>query len=345
MNQTLPPLLRVDDKGIYCQKGNFYIDPWRKVDLAVITHAHADHSRWGMKKYLAHEDSVPIMKLRLGSDISVQPVKYNQTTFINGVKVSLHPAGHIIGSAQVRVEYKGEVWVVTGDYKPNADLTCEPFEPVKCNVFVSESTFGLPIYKWQPEEVIFNEINKWWWQNRMEGKTSILYGYSLGKAQRLLAGVDKSIGPVYTHGAVYNTNMAFRNYGKILNPFLKIPTDKKNDFFAGSLVIAPPSAGGGPWIKRFGKNIEEAIASGWMNLRGARRRRNISKGFVLSDHADWEGLLTCIEASEAERVLLTHGYSNILADYLNEKGWQADVLETAFEGDVVEDNEVINEAE
>jgi len=212
-------LLTFTDKGIYCAAGDFYIDPWRKVEKAIITHAHADHSRWGMQHYLAHEDSAPIMKLRLGSDIKVQPVKYNQTINHNGVKISLHPAGHIIGSAQVRVEHKGEVWVVSGDYKPNADKTCTPFEPVKCNTFISESTFGLPIYKWKPENEIFDEINAWWWQNRVQGKVSIIYGYSLGKAQRILQGVNHSIGPVFVHGAVYNTNMALLQHGYGLNPF------------------------------------------------------------------------------------------------------------------------------
>ncbi|MGY6562642.1 MAG: ligase-associated DNA damage response exonuclease [Luteibaculaceae bacterium] len=339
------PLLHVNENGIFCAQGNFYIDPWRKVDYAVITHAHADHSRWGMGKYLAHEHSVPIMRLRLGKDILVQPVKYSEKVIINGVEVSLHPAGHIIGSAQVRVSYKGEVWVVSGDYKPNPDLTCEPFEPVKCHVFISESTFGLPIYKWKPEKEIFGEINTWWHTNRKEGKTSIIYGYSLGKAQRILQGVNHAIGPVYVHGAVYNTNMAFREANLSLKPFLKIPGHQKGEFFKGSLVIAPPAAGGGPWIKKFGNTIEEAVASGWMTLRGAKRRRNIAHGFVLSDHADWEGLLACIEASEAEKVLLTHGYSSIVAQYLNENGIAADVLKTAYEGDAANEKEEVTEQE
>ncbi len=328
-------LLRINDKGIYCPKADVYIDPWRPVDKAVITHAHSDHARWGMKHYAAHPLSIPIMKSRIGSDIKVEAWNYGETHIINGVKISLHPAGHIPGSAQVRLEHNGEIWVVSGDYKLESDSLSGSFESIKCHHFITESTFGLPVYKWKPDSMVFDEINEWWRNNKEEGKFSIIYAYALGKSQRVLSGLDTSIGPILTHGAVENVNELYRASG------LKIPETsyvspeidlKKNK---GALVIAPPSAAGSSWIKKF-KDHSEGQTSGWMALRGTKRRRNVDRGFVLSDHADWEGLNQAVESSGAEKIYVTHGYRTIFSKWLREKGYQAKVLETAFEGELNE---------
>ncbi len=321
-------LLTFHPSGIYCAQGDFYIDPWKPVDRAIITHAHADHSRWGMKHYLAHHDSVPIMKHRLG-DISVEGVAYGQSTIINGVKVSLHPAGHIIGSAQIRVEYKGEIWVVSGDYKTQIDATCAPFEAIKCHEFVTESTFGLPVFHWLEDHVVFEQINAWWSRCRTDGKNAVIYAYSLGKAQRIIQGVNQSIGPIVCHGAVENTNEVLRMAGHAIPTTIRALRENKKGDFKGALIVAPPSADGSAWLKRF-EPYETAFASGWMQLRGTRRRRNMDRGFVLSDHADWDGLRSAIEATGAHRIHVTHGYSDIFSKYLRETGYEAQAVKTEY---------------
>lgn len=327
------PLLSFTDKGIYCEKAGVYIDPWKPVDYALITHAHADHSRWGNKHYLCTHLSKPIIQHRLGQDISIESVEYGEVRNIKGVKFSFHPAGHIIGSAQIRVEYQGEVWVASGDYKLEDDGFSTPFEPVKCDVFITECTFGLPVFAWKEPAEVFAQINQWWKKNKEEGKTTILCGYSLGKAQRLLQGVDASIGKIYTHGAIENTNQVIREIGIDLRETTYVdPNDKKKDY-AGSLVITPPSALGNSWQKKF-RPFEVGIASGWMNLRGPRRRRSVDRGFVLSDHADWNGLLKAIKATECEKVIVTHGYTSIFSQYLQEQGYDAAIESTEFEGEV-----------
>lgn len=322
-------MLQFTPQGIYCPAGNFYVDPWRPVGRAVITHAHSDHARYGCKHYLAHHDSAAVMRLRLGNDISLQTMAYGETRTINGVKVSLHPAGHIPGSAQVRVEQGGEVWVVSGDYKIQPDGVCEPFEPVKCHTFITESTFGLPVYHWQPQSLVFQDINNWWRQNREAGKVSVLCGYSLGKAQRIVKNVDLSIGPVFSHGAIFNVNETLREAGFDL-PFLpKVSNEFSKKDFEGALIVAPPSVGGTTWLKRFGPH-SLAVCSGWMQVRGNARRRNVDRGFVLSDHADWEGLLSAVKATEAEKVYVTHGFTSIFSRYLNEIGIPAAEVKTEF---------------
>jgi putative mRNA 3-end processing factor len=289
-------MLIFTDRGIYCEAGDFYIDPWKPVDRAVITHAHSDHARWGMKSYLAHEDSEVILRMRLGEGINLQTLAYGEEIFVNGVKISLHPAGHIIGSAQVRVEYHGEVWVASGDYKVQDDGLTPPFEVVRCHGFISETTFSLPVYHWEKQAVVLDEINAWWAKNASEGRASFIMAYALGKAQRVLHGVDHSIGPVMTHGAVENVNEAFRKSGWDLPGSTRITAAHTKSDFAKALVIAPGSAVGTPWAKKLG-NFSLGIASGWMALRGARRRRAADRGFVLSDHADWKGLNEAIRAT------------------------------------------------
>ncbi|WP_373058596.1 ligase-associated DNA damage response exonuclease [Zunongwangia sp. H14] len=328
-----PPLLVFNEKGIYCAAADVYLDPWKPVEKAIISHGHADHSRWGHKKYITHHKNVPIIKHRLG-DIEVSGKEWNETFTINNVKFSLHPAGHILGSSQIRVEHKGEVWVFTGDYKVENDGVATPYEPVKCDTFITECTFGLPAFKWMPQQEVFAEINNWWAQNQSEGRTSVLFGYSLGKAQRLLKYLNPEIGKIYTHGAVENMT-------EVIRPFCNLPEttritrETKKEEIKGNIVIAPPSAHGSPWIKKMVPYVT-ASASGWMTFRGARRRRAIDKGFVLSDHCDWQGLLSSIAATGCEKVICTHGYTDIFSRYLLEKGYDARTEETQYEGETGE---------
>ena len=325
-------LIAPTPRGLFCAAGDFHIDPWQPVDRAVITHAHGDHARPGSGAYLAASRGLPVLQTRLGPDARIEGLKYGETREINGVKISLHPAGHVLGSSQVRVESGGEVWVVSGDYKLDPDPTCEPFEPVRCHTFVSESTFGLPVYRWSTPDEIFAGVNEWWRANAAAGRASIVFGYAFGKAQRILASVDPSIGPIIVHGAVDTLNRGYRECGVKL-PETRMVTDfeAKKDF-AGALVVAPPSAQSSPWLKRFG-DYSDSFASGWMAIRGARRRRVVDKGFVLSDHADWPSLNRAIDSTGAERVFVTHGHITPLVQWLTERGLEAHAMKTEFEGE------------
>jgi putative mRNA 3-end processing factor len=325
------PLLEFTDKGIYCAKGKFYIDPWKPVDDAVITHAHADHAYWGHRHYLAHHLSKEVLLYRLG-EINLQTVEYGETLVKNGVEISLFPAGHVIGSAQVRVEYRGEVWVVSGDYKIEDDGISTAFEPVKCSHFISECTFGMPVYTWKPQVQIFNDINNWWRHNVEKGVATVLVGYSLGKAQRILQNLDMSIGKVYTHGIIENTNEALRRNGIILNPTERITLETPPEDIRKGLVIAPPSSVGTPWMRKF-QPYSFGYCSGWMAIRGAKRRRAADRGFVLSDHADWTGLINAIDATGCEKVYLTHGYTASFSRYLTEIGFDAHEVNTLYGDD------------
>jgi putative mRNA 3-end processing factor len=306
-------------EGLYCPPGDFYIDPWRPVDRAVITHAHGDHARGGMGHYLATPHSEGILRARIGADLPLQTLAYGERLNHNGVNLSFHPAGHVLGSAQIRLEYRGEVWVASGDYKIEPDGTCAAFEPVPCHTFITESTFGLPFYRWPSQAQVFRDINDWWRANAAVGKPSVLFCYAFGKAQRILHGLDESIGPILVHGAVEPLNRVYREAGVYLPPTLYAGDLAKNDpRLKHALVLAPPSAGGSPWMRRFG-DYADAFASGWMLLRGTRRRRGVDRGFVLSDHADWPGLLWAIEQTGAERVMVTHGSIAVLVRYLREE--------------------------
>ncbi len=333
------PLLAFNDKGIYCAQADVYLDPWRAVPKAIITHGHSDHARWGHGSYITHHQNVPIIQHRLG-DIIVTGKNWGETFTINGVTFSFHPAGHIIGSAQVRVEYKGEVWVFTGDYKTEDDGISTPYEVVKCHTFITENTFGLPAFKWLPQAEVMADVNAWWAQNRAEGQTSVIFAYTLGKAQRILKYLDPSIGKICTHGAVENMT-------NVLRPMITFPEttlitrDTKKEDIAGSIVIAPPSAHGTPWIKRLTPYVTGS-ASGWMAFRGARKRRAIDKGFVMSDHCDFQGLLESIKATGAEKIICTHGYSDIFSAYLRELGYDARTEHTQYEGDEGEVEAVAN---
>lgn len=327
------PLLIFNSEGIYCEQADVYLDPWRPVDKAIITHGHSDHSKWGHKSYITHHDNVPIIRHRLG-EINVSGKNYNETFKVNGVTFSLHPAGHIIGSSQVRVEYKGEVWVFSGDYKVENDGISTPFEPIKCDAFITECTFGLPAFNWIPQQEVYSSINQWWSENKSEKKTSVLFGYSLGKAQRLLSALNPEIGKIYTHGAIENMT-------EVLRPIVEFPKthlitrETTKQELLGNIVLAPPSAHGSPWIRKM-VPYETGSASGWMAFRGARRRRAIDKGFVLSDHCDWNGLLTAIEATGASKIITTHGYTDTFSRYLREQGYNALTEKTQYEGELAE---------
>jgi putative mRNA 3-end processing factor len=275
------------------------------------------------------------VRLRLGRSAAtgavIQCLPYGEAVTIGAVRVSLHPAGHILGSAQVRIEHRGQVWVVSGDYKTEPDPTCTPFELVRCHVFVTESTFGLPVFRWPPQAQVFAEINAWWQQNAAQGRASVLFGYALGKAQRLLAGLDTSIGPIFTHGAVERVTQACRAQ-RSLPPTRYAGEVNDGRAFRGALILAPPSANGTTWMRRFGE-FSSAFASGWMQIRGARRRRAVDRGFVISDHADWPALVRVIRETNAERVWVTHGYNNAFARWLSEQGIPAQAIETRFQGE------------
>lgn len=317
-------------QGLYCPPGDFYIDPMRAVPRAVITHAHADHARTGHGAYLCAAPGAGVLRARLGR-IALQTLAYGETLLINGVTVSLHPAGHVLGSAQVRLAHGGQVWVVSGDYKTEADPTCTAFEPVRCDCFITESTFALPIYRWRPAEEVFGEVNAWWQANVAAGRPSLLLGYSLGKAQRLLAGVDARIGPIVTHSAMDPLSAAYRAEGVALPETLGLHDVKDPTLWSRALVIAPPNAASGAMGSALAQ-ASSAMASGWMQLRGMRRRGGADQGFVLSDHADWPGLVGAIAATGAQRVIVTHGQEAVLVRFLREQGLQASAMVTEADG-------------
>jgi putative mRNA 3-end processing factor len=333
-------LLEFTDCGIFCKQANVYIDPWKPVDKAIITHGHSDHARWGNKSYLCHHLTKPILQWRLGVDNKIESVEYNEKININGVEFSLHPAGHIVGSAQIKVEYKGEVWVASGDYKLENDLLTEPFQPLKCHFFITESTFGLPIFKWKPQQIVYREIEQWWQQNQQNGLVSVLTGYTLGKAQRILAGIDRGIGPVFVHGAIHNMNEVLISAGIPLPKTPRVTIDGNKADFSNALIIAPPSALSSPWMRRF-YPYSTGVASGWMSLRGTRRRRAVDRGFVISDHADWNDLNKAVKETGAEKVIITHGYRNTFAKWLIENNIDARVEDTLFEGELSEIGESV----
>lgn len=321
-------LIQFTPRGLYCAQGDFYIDPWLPVNKAIITHGHSDHARPGSNYYLSHTFTKPIMEARLGENI-YETIGWNEPVYMNGVKISMHPAGHIIGSAQVRLEYDNEVWVVSGDYKTENDGISGAFEPVPCNVFITESTFGLPIYKWQPQEEIYSEIREWVLKNKEDGKASVLLAYSLGKAQRVLDALLPFNETILLHGAVWNMQQALLSTGFIGPAIERITPETPKEKFKNSIIIAPSSADGSSWIRRF-EPYSLGICSGWMQVRGNVRRKNADGGFVLSDHADWPGLLKAVKATGAEKVYVTHGFQAAFSKYLNEIGIESGEVKTEF---------------
>ena len=324
----MEPLIQFTNNGLYCAQGGFYVDPWLPVDKAIITHAHSDHARFGNKNYLSHTLTKPLLQARLG-DNYYETVAWNEAVYLNGVKVSLHPAGHVIGSSQVRVEYNDEVWVASGDYKTENDGLSGEFEAVKCDVFITESTFGLPIYKWKKQEDIYTDIRNWVLTNRTQNKASILLAYSLGKAQRVLKALEPLQEKILVHGAVWNMQEALKTAGVTLPATERVLPDTPKSEFKNAIIIAPPGADGSPWMRRF-EPYAVGVCSGWMRVRGNMRRRNADAGFVLSDHADWKGLLSAITATGARKVFVTHGFQSAFSRYLNEKGIESAEVLTQF---------------
>ena len=335
-------LLRLDANGLYCPAGDFHVDPWRRVPRAVVTHGHGDHARPGMGHYWAHRAGLPILRKRLGTYIPVDGLEYGEVLEFGPVKVSLHSAGHILGSAQVRIESGGEVWVVSGDFKRDDDPTCAPFEVVPCDVFVTEATFAYPVYRWPAARDVAGEIFAWWEECRAAGRPAVLFSYALGKAQRILAElVHYTDREVLLHGAMTPLVEIYREAGVEMVATRPVSDYSRRHTFDGELILAPPSASGSKWLRRF-RGAATGFASGWMQIRGNRRRRGYDRGFVLSDHADWPSLIRTIEDCGAKRVLATHGSTDVLVEHLRERGIRAEPLATPY-GDEEAEHEAVRD--
>lgn len=333
-------LIEPTESGLFCAAGGFHIDPWQPVARAIVTHAHGDHLRPGSHAYLCATAAEPLVRQRLEASpadrqggAQIEAVPYGHAIDMNGVRVSLHPAGHILGSAQVRVEHRGEVWVASGDYKRAADPTCDAFEPQRCHAFITEATFALPAFHWDAPEHTVREICDWWDEMRGVQRPAVLFAYAVGKAQRVLAELARCVDrPVYVHGALMDAIESYRSAGVRLVPTARATDESRGRSFAGELIVAPLSARGSTWMRRFGDH-SSAFASGWMRLRGARRRRAYDRGFALSDHADWDGLIATVAETGADRVFVTHGYTHQLARYLADRGLEAVPWQTRYEGE------------
>lgn len=316
-------------EGLYCPQGGFYIDPWRPVPVAVVTHGHADHARSGMGQYHVAATGLPILHWRLGNQ-EYRPHAYGERFQLGDARVSLHPAGHVLGSAQVRIEVDGEVWVASGDYKRQGDPTCAPFEVVPCDTFITEATFGLPVYRWPDTAAVAREIVDWRDECAAQGEAAILYCYALGKSQRILAELmaftDR---PAWLHGAVDTGVQVYRQAGIAMLETRRVADADRRHDFSGELIVAPPSAAGSAWVRRF-RRAQQGFASGWMRIRGNRRRRNYDRGFVVSDHADWPDLLRTVRETGARRVIATHGNTDALVRALNEAGVATGTFRTEY---------------
>ncbi|MEM7721606.1 MAG: ligase-associated DNA damage response exonuclease [Pseudomonadota bacterium] len=330
-------VLEFREAGIYCPAADVYIDPWKRVERALITHGHSDHARWGMGAYMSTRSAAPVIRHRLG-DIKLETTEYGVEHRIGDATISFHPAGHVPGSAQIRVEVGGEVWVASGDYKTVDDGLSEAFEPVRCDTFITESTFGLPIYSWPDQESLRHQLNDWWAETAAKGQRAVLGVYALGKAQRILRLLDPNLGPILTHGAVEATTQVLRGQGYDLPDTVLVTPETDVKAYPNAIVLAPPSALGSAWMRKFGK-VSTGFASGWMRLRGVRRRRAADRGFVVSDHADWAGLNSAIAATGAERVFVTHGYVNQFSQWLTEQGYDAGIVQTEFGGESLDAEE------
>ncbi len=327
-NPNHSQLIQFTDKGFYCPQGDFYIDPYRGVPKAIITHAHSDHARYGSEHYLCHRLTKPLLQLRLGNN-HYQAVDWGEKVLINGVEVSLHPSGHIIGASQVRIAYGGEVWVASGDYKTENDGLSQAFEPIPCHHFITESTFGLPIYQWKPQHEMYAQIQQWILHNQSNQCNSVLLAYSLGKAQRVIEAASVVAKQIFVHGAIYNSQIALQAAGISLTDVQQITPETPKSALKNAVIIAPPSVDGSPWLKKL-KPYRLGVCSGWMQVRGNARRGNVDAGFPLSDHADWTGLLQAVKATGAEKVWVNHGFQSVLARYLNEQGIEAAEVKNEF---------------
>jgi putative mRNA 3-end processing factor len=336
------PIIVNTDRGLYCPAGDFHIDAWCGVPRTIITHAHSDHARPGSSRYLTTSDGIHVLRRRMGEDATIDALEYGKSLDMNGVRVSLHPAGHVLGSAQVRLEHHGRIWVITGDYKRQNDPTCRPFELVRCQTLVTECTFGLPIFRWREPQLVIADINQWWGENLAAGRTSVILAYSLGKAQRVLGSVDAGIGPILLHGAVFNMVEAYRQSGVALPAADYASEENAKSNRGRALVICPEWAVGHPWLRKFSP-LSLGVASGWMRVRGFRRRAAADRGFVLSDHVDWPALMQTIDETGAEHIVATHGYTEPLAQYLKEQNRDVSIFKTRFK-DYGEEDEAGEEA-
>ncbi|MCP9771572.1 ligase-associated DNA damage response exonuclease [Synechococcus sp. Tobar12-5m-g] len=338
-------MIQLTPKGLYCPAAGAWIDPWRPVPRALITHAHADHARPGSGEYWAVASSEGVLRQRLGQGIALQDVPYGQELQIGEATVSFHSAGHVLGSAQVRISAGDETWLISGDYKRDPDPSCEPFQSVPADVLITEATFGLPVYRWRPGQEVAAEIAAWW--KAAPERTSILFCYAFGKAQRLLAEL-RQLGladEVLLHGAVQTLMAPYRQQGIAMLPTRPVSELPRSEPLAGRLVLAPPSAHRSVWMKRF-KSPQTGFVSGWMAVRGARRRHGYERGFVLSDHADWDGLLATVRQSQAQQVYVTHGQGDVLARYLREvEGISADPLAGGFAAELAGEGEFSDDGE
>jgi putative mRNA 3-end processing factor len=327
MSSNGSPLITWTAKGLYCAAGDFYIDPHRAVDLAIITHAHSDHARRGHKKYICVDSGLELLKTRIGKNIEVETYSYGEVFYLGRTKISLHSAGHILGSAQVRVECDGEVWVASGDYKRDHDPSCDPFESIKCDTFITEATFGTPKFVWQKDIKHGELISDWWIENEKKGLNSILFGYSLGKAQRILAELHPHAHkPVLIHSSIDELTECYRRQNRtmaktelLMNKIKELIFDQK---LAGELILAPPSILTEKWIHHLGE-YRTAFASGWMQGSG---RGRYEKGFVMSDHADWNDLNLTIKQTEAKKVYVQHR-DGVLIRHLKKEGLEAYSIE------------------
>jgi putative mRNA 3-end processing factor len=302
------------EQGLHCPDGAFHLDPLLPVERAVLTHAHGDHARAGSAAYLCTPATGALLQRRL-EGARIETLSYGERRRVGQVTISLHPAGHMLGSAQVRIEGSGGVWVVSGDYKREPDPTCAPFEPQRCDVFITEATYALPLFRWDDPGEVARDIVRWWQGN--PEKTSVLFCYALGKAQRLLGEIRKLTDrPVWVHGMVEPFAQVYRENGVALSVTRHVGDERG---LAGELVLAPITARGTPWMKRF-RRFEQAFASGLLRIRGTRRRRGFDRGFVVSDHADWPGLLRTIRETSAGRIYAMHGHRDALVRYLREAG-------------------------
>lgn len=333
MSTSFPDLVVQRREGLYCPPGDFYIDPWMPVARAVITHGHGDHARGGMGEYHVTTSGLPILRWRLGEQV-YRHYDYGTCFTLGDATVSFHPAGHVLGSSQVRIEAAGQVWVVSGDYKRQPDPTCPPFEVVPCDVFITEATFGLPVYRWPDTSDVARDIVEWREHCATRGEAAVLFCYALGKAQRVLAELAAHTDrPALLHGAVAAGVEVYRQAGIAMLPTQTVSETVqqrgRSTDYAGELIIAPPSAAGSSWMRRFRK-AQTGFASGWMRLRGNRRRRNYDRGFVVSDHADWPDLMRTIAETGARRVIATHGNTDAILRTLVEQGVAAEAFRTDY---------------
>ena len=320
--------------GLYCEPGDFYIDPIRPVQRAVITHGHGDHARSGNERVLATPATIAIMRQRYGEAAggSLQPLPYGETLATGDVTVCLVPAGHVLGSAQIVLEYRGARVVVSGDYKRRSDPTCAPFEPCFCDVFVTEATFGLPVFRHPPDS---HEIAKLLHSLTLFPERCHLVGvYALGKCQRVLA-LLREAGyrePVYLHGALIGLTELYESLGVPLGPVLPA-TGVAHEALKGRIVLAPPAATVDLWSRRLPDPLV-AMASGWMRVRQRAKAHGVELPLVISDHADWDELTATIEEAAAEEIWVTHGREKALVHYATQKGYHARALALAgFEED------------